>query len=1826
MAYNIQQKLADNIKALHIALQWKPGDNLAQEQIAALQKYAGFGGIKAILFPKGPIEEWQQQNASKEDLSLYHPMMGLYELLQNHLSDKEYKLALDAAKKSVLTAFYTPAVVPKILFETLKQHNASPSALYEPSAGAGVFIDEALKVFPALTVTAVEKDILTGKVLTALNNQHENITTHIKGFEETCDETKFDIIAGNIPFGNFAVHDKSLPDAVTNKIHNYFFARGLDKIKEGGLLAFITTDSFLNSPSNKAAREYLFNRADFVTLAVMPDNLMKDTGNTEAPSHLLIVQKNDDKQKRSDEESLLLNAQLATNEFGEYHINAYIAANTNLYVGNIQKAGTNQYGRATQSNWQEGNINGIAEKLSGILSEGFGRRFNVKAFQQKEDLIIQQSIAAGPKLTFLPPPENIPDNTTVQLGLFDTPAENINRAFAYITGQDALVMQKKTARIVGKVSTKENPFHESMVLVTARKNGKEGRFMYKLYSNIAEIQAPDYWLFAQELQVKLEETAAQLKQYNYTYQFQGENNIKNYFGFDKPLADFVTNVPTFYTAGTLVVHNWLAGIIEEPEKDFNKARFVPFEKGQKNIPFYQSYIALRDNYLQLYKREEETQLEHAGLREKLNEAYADFIHDFGLLNKPENRKLILNDGAFGFMMLSSLERKEGEQFIPADILSKPVFKTQEPFTTGNPVEALAVSLNEKGRVDVSFIAEASGLAFDEAILVLDKHIYVNPLTREWETADKYLSGNVVIKLRQAEDAVVDEPLDAQLQKSLAAIKSIQPEKIPFELLDFNFGERWVPNQYYEQFISAFFELPVNVHYFNSIDTFKVEVKGMNAKVSSEYAITPKSGRLMYGYTLMEHALENTSPYFTYEVEVEKGRTARLPDNEAIQLAHQKIETIREHYGQWLAELPAADKQSLADLYNDTYNCYVLRQYDGSHLNFPGLDKKSLGIDDLYSSQKNSAWRIIQDRGALIDHEVGLGKTLTMIVASREMKRLGLIHKPMIIALKSNVTQIADTYRKAYPKAKVLAPGKDDFTPAKRQRIYNEIKNNDWDCVILTHDQFGKIPQSPEIQKEIFQTELENLERDLQTLKALGGNITRSLLKGLEIRKQNLEARLKDVSYRIENKKDDDISFRELGIDHLFVDEWHKFKNLMFTTRHDRVAGLGNVAGSQRALNMLFAIRELQSKFDADLCITALSGTTISNSLTEMYLIFKYLRPKEMERQRIENFDAWAAVYARKTTDFEFSVTNEIIAKERFRHFIKVPELAMFYNEITDYKTAKHIQLDKPQLDEVLVNIKPTPDQRIFIEKLMQFASTGDGELLGRGKLSHDELKGKMLIATNYAKKMAVDMRLVDERKYADHPDNKVSVCAGKLAEIYTESTPHRGTQIVFCDLGTPKADSFNVYDALKDKLVRDFEIPAHEITFIHDWTDARKPELFRKMNSGDIRILIGSTDKAGTGLNVQQRIVAMHHLDIPWKPSELEQRNGRGARQGNLVAKQFYNNTVKNYIYAVEQSLDNYKFNLLKNKQTFISQMKNSSLHVRSIDEGAMDEQSGMNFAEYIAVLSGDTSLLEKAKLDKKVAVLESLKAAHFKEVYRAKFELEYLQRHKETTENLIEKLAIDQAAYKAVLKTDVNGAKLNPIQLDGAGTADAEAIGRQIIALYLRWKPLSDNNQKIGTLYGFDLHVKQTSETSFLDGSVQTRTENSLYAESLQTGIKYTYNHGHPNIDNPKLAARYFLEAIDRVDDLKKKYEKELQDINRNLPMMEALVNKPFEKENELAALRKEVSALEREITVNIQKKQTLMENPAEVQSNGLSPPAEAKVVLLEKKQTENVKYGKRI
>ncbi|MCX4285590.1 helicase-related protein, partial [Duncaniella dubosii] len=899
-------------------------------------------------------------------------------------------------------------------------------------------------------------------------------------------------------------------------------------------------------------------------------------------------------------------------------------------------------------------------------------------------------------------------------------------------------------------------------------------------------------------------------------------------------------------------------------------------------------------------------------------------------------------------------------------------------------------------------------------------------------------------------------------------------------------------------------------------------------------------------------------------------------------ANTKIDEIRNGFADWLEAQSPEFKEKLSDLYNRKFNCFVRPQYDGSHQTFPDLNMKMLGdrygIHSVYQSQKDCVWMLLQNGGGICDHQVGTGKTLIMCMAAHEMKRLGLAHKPMIIGMKANVAEIAMTYQSAYPNARILYADEKSFKADNRVAFFNKMKNNDYDCIIMSHDQFGKIPQSPEIQQEILQAELDSVEENLEVVRQQGHDVSRAMLKGLIKRKENLTAKIATIQYQMEQNRDNVVDFKQMGIDHIFVDESQNYKNLMFNTRHTRVAGLGNADGSQRSLNLLYAIRTIQERTGKDLGATFLSGTTISNSLTELYLLFKYLRPNELERQEIRSFDAWAAIFAKKTTDFEFSVTNNLIQKERFRYFIKVPELAAFYNEITDYRTAEDVGVDRPEKREILHNIPPTPAQEAFIEKLMKFAESGDATILGRAPLSDTEEKAKMLIATDYARKMALDLRLVDP-SYGDDPNNKASHCAKMIAEYYRKYDAQKGTQFVFSDLGTYKPGEWNVYSEIKRKLIEDYGIPAHEIRFIQECkTERSRKAVIEAMNSGDVRVLFGSTTMLGTGVNAQRRAVAVHELECPWRPSDLEQREGRAIRAGNEIAKLYADNKVDVIIYAVEKSLDSYKFNLLHCKATFIAQLKSGAMGARTIDEGSMDEKNGMNFSEYMAILSGNTDLLDKAKLEKRIAALESERKSFNKGIGDSRFRLQTISHDIANNEAAIARMKEDAAKYQSAVQRDKDGNPVNSLVLDDCKYKDEQNMGIYLQGL-ARTTDTHGKYVRVGEVYGFPISI--ISERTVVDG--REGIQNRFVVEG---NYKYKFNNGFIAMSDTHAACMNFVNALEKIPGIIAQYEERTAKLKADVPVLEGIVAKTWGKEDELKALKSELAALDRKITAELAPK----------------------------------------
>ena len=1684
-------------------------------------------------------------------------MRELHELLRHYAgSEQRYKDLVQSMRNSTLTAFYTPPAIVRALAETLRDAGVVPRRLLDPSAGAGIFPSSFRETADGeVEILSFEKDLLTGQVLSALAREREQVV--IDGFQtiESAYDSYFDVVTSNIPFGDTRIFDASFrksDDPVRGQalkaVHNYFFIKGLDTLREGGILAFVTSAGVMDAPGNEPVRRYLMEHARLVSAVRLPNNLFTEYAGTEVASDLVVLQKQSEKRKLTPDEQRFVNSSEIGNGIylNDYHRDFKHAIHTTF----SHEKGL--YGQSALVLHYDGGPERIAERLRGILANDFAARLDTERYTQYlRPLHIPQAqtvppIARRQNRVAAPQPMLTPEQASV------APTPEVPAPAASLFGSAAAVPIAR--RPLGQRRAGRNTDTTGMSDLFTQGN-----------------------LFAQPAE------AAEAADAPAAIAAPASEN--------KDPRPFTGTMLPHYKERSLVLFEGQVGRLVGLTRQ--GCTFHPEELGTLSRYRAERYIPLRDTYQLLYRLEMQNEIEYKGLRRKLNGCYENFTALLGDLNKKENAAFILNDP--GGREVLGLERfVEGRKQL-SDIFRRPVsFDPYELKHVDTAAEALAASLNKFGRVEFPYMESLASRSRQELTDELGARIFYNPMVKGYEIRERLAAGNVVAKAEWIEDYLKENPDDDASRRSLALLREAAPKRIEFEELDFNLGERWIPTDIYEGFCEHFFQVPVSVSYSAKMDAFGIENHGYSPLISQKYVV--KGDFEVYdGMDLLHHAMLNTLPNINKDGgKDEHGKTIRIPDFEARQKADTLITEIRQAFVEWLHAQPDDFKERLTDLYNRKFNCYVRPRYDGSHQQFPGLDLRGLGIDDLYPSQKDAIWMIKQNGGGICDHEVGTGKTLIMCVAAYEMHRLGLARKPMIIGIKANIHEIARTFRTAYPNARLLYPGKEDFTPENRLRIFSDIKNNNWDCIILTHEQFGKIPQSAEVQQQILRQEMDDIDENLASYEKQGGHVDGWILRGLEKRKENLDAKLHELQETIDAQKDDTVDFQQMGIDHLFVDESHNFKNLMFNTRHSRVSGLGNTDGSKKAMNLLYAIRTIQQRTGRDLGATFLSGTTIANSLTELYLLFKYLRPKELERQDIPCFDAWAAVFAQKTSEFEFSVTNEVISKERFRYFIKVPELAMFYNEITDYRTAADVGIDRPELDEELCQIPMTDDQQAFLDKLVLFAKTGDPEHIGRADLSDGEVKALMLLVTMYSNKLSLDMRLISPA-YADSPGNKASRSAANIAEYYRRYEDQKGTQMVFCDLSTYKPGIWNVYSEIKRKLVEDHGIPAQEIRFVQEAaSDKVRQAMFDAMNEGKIRVLFGSTQKLGTGVNAQKRIVCMHHLDIPWRPMDLEQRNGRGARKGNIVAKEYAGNKVKAYVYAVLRTLDAYKLNLLHNKQQFIDQLKRNRLGARRLDEGAISEDSGMNFAEWMAVVSGNTDLLQKAKLEGRIAALESEQTIFMRTRHEAQSQLQRYTAEIGRRDAMLERLKRDWDYINEVAPPDAKGKRANPLRIDGVESADIVAHGKRLVEID-RTVNTGDDYQKIGTLFDFRILVR--TERMQKDGLALT--VNKFMVEGLD-GIKYTFNNGHLAAE-PKTAATNFIRALDTIPSLMATYEKEKKQFTRDIPTFEQQIAAVWPKEEELKRLKAEAESLTRKIQLDIAQKQQEMQAKTADNGNGL-------------------------
>ena len=1634
MSYNKLKSLVANVEAIATAMKIRIDDRQAtDEEKEVLSRYSGFGGIKDVL---NIGTEHTVSDDVAEPIRKLQDLIGAYP----YYDDAMRQAVIDSIKSSVLTAFYTPKflvdAVTRQIHATFKDNGLQMSTFLEPSAGIGGFLPVAM---PGTRSYAFEKDCLTGLILSLL---YDEVTTVTAGFETIADQHlehgSFDVIASNIPFGNFRVFDAEMwkkggiYEQSAKTIHNYFFVKAMELLNEGGLLAFVAPRGIADTPGNKFVREYLVNHADLITALRLPDTLFMQTSGIEVGSDLLIFQKHSRKATLSLREKMFLQVSKEKADMAgtltDYANKLFTLPKTALATDS--RIALNQFGKYVRKYQWLGDENAMCQYLSALLKYDFDRYFRKALFANHGQ-----------------------DNAPVQMSLFGEP-QTVKGIRAYTENMETWV--KNGAMVVFE--------------------GQVGTLWFRKSSRYTE-------------------TAVD---------------------------------------------------------------FVPVDEGKVNTDRAADYFPIRKAYFELSGREWEEQKEYPELRKQLNALYDAFVAKWGFFHDNDNKEFIMLD-SLGTEVFT-IEMQVGKDIFKADIMREPVaFKKIDGTETLTPIEALASSLNFYGKVDMGYIAQAAGKDEEEIIEALQGEIFYNPASGEWEHKGKFLSGNIIAKQEETLSFLPNLVGKEKewVEASAKALEDAIPEPIPYEELDINMGERWISTELYADFASDLFGVGADVMYFDVNDTYLIRLQGYSPVAYNTYSV-----RNYNGEDLFVHALHDTVPEITKE-EYRNGSKVRVPDEEAMQEAATKIQEIRNRFNRWLDDEPLEVRDELVRTYNERFNCYVRPHYDGSAQTFPGLSFEQFPYKELYPSQKDAIWMIKQNGGGICWHEVGTGKTMIMCVAAYEMKRLGLVQKPLIIGLKANVHEIADTFRKAYPTAKVLYPGKEDFTPANRKEVFSKIKNNNWDCIILTHDQFSKIPQSEETMYDIFSEELADVERSLEVLEQSTMRYRSGRMqKGLEIRKQNLEAKLAELQMKIDRRKDDAVNFRSMGIDHIFVDECHCYKNLMFQTRHTRVAGIGNAQGSQRAMNLLFAIRDIQRRTGKDLGATFLSGTVVVNALTELYVMFKYLRPRELKRQQVSCFDAWAAIFTKKTADYELNVTGTIKRKERFRTYIKVPELAMFLREITDYRTADMINLDVPEKNVRFLSHAPTIQQEEMIGRLVAFAHSGQWEDLGLDIPRPDNLnKAKMLVATNVARKMSLDMRLLGD-KFSNDGNNKASICARTIYDYYLRSTANRGTQFVFSDLSTYKPNEWNIYSDIKDKLVA-MGIPADEIQFIQcAKTERARKKLFADMNSGRVRVLFGSTSMLGTGVNAQERAVAVHHLEIPWRPADMEQRNGRAVRKGNTV-KLWGNNTVDVVIYGTEKTLDAYKFNLLKNKQMFINQINNGTIAVRRIDEDAMGEDNGMNFAEFVALLSGNTDLLEKTKLDNKIMQLEKEQAIFKKDRIRAERKIAANREDMAKAENATAHMTQDWE-YITSYTGDRTTRLLNLSQ------ATAEETGRELHRIAKTYRNGAIGT--IGTYAGLNLSVYSEYDMG------GTFYRNTFLVEGV-SGLKYRCGISGALPLGFVESSRYPQAALAKLPGMIEEQRQKIAKLESEIPALQGIIARKWSKADELARLKQECNALQHRI-----------------------------------------------
>lgn len=1613
-------KFQNNIAAIKILKQTEAENRAATpEEQGQLFLYSGWGGLANAF--ESDNDKWKNE---------YSELKGL-------LTDEEYT----AARSTVLDSFYTDTAIVDSIYEVIRNAGFEDGNILEPAMGVGNFfgrLPEELR--DKVNLYGVEKDSLSGRIAQKLYPQAD-IT--IDGFENTrFNDNSFDVAIGNIPFGDFSVNDSKY-NSKHLKIHDYFFLKSLDKVRDGGIVAFVTSKGTLDK-KDSSFRKTLAERADLVGAVRLPNNAFKSAG-TEVTADIIFLQK---REKKSEiEPSWVHTGQLENG----LTVNNYFVEHPEMILGEVV----------------EGN----------------------KMFGRTDDTMC------------------VPFNDGRTLSeLLSSAVKNIN--FEYSASAEKLI-----------------PVSEHLT--------------------------------AEPLKLRLQS-------------FYRRNGEIYFYGSDK--SGKIVNVSADKALG----------------KKLNHERI-------------NSFIDIRDTLRELLdvQQYDNKDSEIAQLQEKLNNCYDSFYSKYGLLHSSYNHSLLNSDGAYP--LVASLEAdfaKDNNLLVKkSDIFTERVNKPTATIShVDTAEEALAVCVAEKGVIDFEYMSQITDVPPEDLKIGLREKgeifavpSYTGDEDYEYQTASEYLSGDIYAKLDMAKAYA---SVNGIYESNVVALKEVLPTPLKAGDIDINLGATWIDKKYYEQFMYEIFETPQSlksdyVSRFFKSDRIELDY----SEYSGRWNITNKRADLSvttvktYGasglsaYQIFESVLNLSEPK-VYKDKVDEygvverdknNKPVRVLDVEATQVVQQKANAIRREFKNWIFK-DANRRRDIVDTYNRTFNCVHAREYDGSHLNFPGMNSNI----QLHEHQKNAIAHAIYGGNTLFAHSVGAGKTFEMIATAMECKRLGLCHKSLFAVPNHLTEQVGADFLKLYPNANILVATKDDFKSSNRRMLMSKIATGNYDAVVIGHTQLKMLPLSPERQEAFLQSQIDDIVAGLAEMKAQDGN--KFTVKEMERTKKNLENQLEKLQ---SSKKDNTVYFEELGIDKLFVDEAHEFKNLYCATKLQNVSGISSRA-SQRATELFAKCRYLDEKTGGKGVVFA-TGTPLSNSVTELHTMMRYLNYDFLaSHNNMQNFDNWISAFGVQKKEYELAPAgNKFKERTRIAEYANLPELMSMFKTIADVRTADTLNLKVPDCELHIVDVEPTELQTELVEELSDRADE-----VNNGSV--DPSQDNMLKITGDGRKLGLDPRLINP-SFEDDPGTKLNVCVNNVFDIYEKTSDKKLTQIVFCDLGVPSKNSsadgnkdddtksvaeldsleesgkFCVYDDIRDKLIAK-GVSADEIAYIHNAkSETQKSELFAKVRSGEVRILLGSTGKMGTGTNVQDRIIALHDLDVPWRPSDLEQRRGRMVRQGNI------NDKVHLYRYVTKGTFDAYSYQLLEKKQKFISQIMTSKEPGRKC---ADVDQAALTYSEIKALCTGDERIREKLTLENRVKELQALKS----EYNSTRYELEdKVNAYPEERKKLlldIGNISKDMETVKNIpfdVKTESYRVKIT-IGKDAYSLLDDES--RKVAAKALtnavaQVKGDANKNKRIaiGGLDNFGVEI--INDGYFLDKITATLRGNYTY--SVELGVS--------SIINLKKIENLLFKVENVLNDKKS----ELNKLDIDYKTAQNMLHKPFEFEDELNNSTKRLDELTTALNIDM-------------------------------------------